>query len=157
MKTNVTRMGFKGLSVLTLSLGAALPMIARAQAQPDPNNAVKGQNPPNRLRRNKNNRGQNGARAQARLMERELAAAEVVAGKPLTDDQKQKVRDNVTAREDAVRAAREKYVTDLAATLGMEPDEVRLKLREAQAKGRRQLNGGAMGIPAAGTATAPAG
>ncbi len=162
MKTTRTMARTKGLALLGLGLGMAVPVGSWAQAQPDPNAPPMAQNPPNRNRRNrgqrgnKGNRGQMGAKAQARMMDRELATAEAVAGKPLTDEQKQKVRDNVKAREDAIRAAREKYVTDLAASLGMEPDAVRLKLREAQANGRGGRRNGGMPGMAPGAAMPPA-
>ncbi len=121
-----------------LFLGAALALPMSAQAQPDPNNAPKAQNPANRARRAKGQKRQRGQRNMekqlARAQERELATAEAVAGKPLTDEQKQKVRDAVKSREEVLRDAREKYTTDLAASLGMEPDAVRLKMREANAK-----------------------
>ena len=152
----------KGLALLGLGLGLAMP--ANSWAQPDPNNAPKAQNPPNRTRRAKGQRGQKGQNAQvrARVEARELATAEAVAGKPLTDEQKQKVRTALTAREEAVRTAREKYIADMAASLNMEPDAVRLKMREANAKrnadgvgngaGRRggRRNRGGAAAPAAG-------
>lgn len=138
MKTIQMTKGIKGLALLGLGVGLAMPV--SSWAQPDPNNAAKAQNPANRARRARGQNGQ-GAKAKARMEERELAAAEAVAGKPLTDEQKQKVREALAAREEVVRTAREKYITEMAASLGMEPDAVRLKMREANAK--RNAAGGA--------------
>ena len=159
MKTIRTVKSIKGLALLGLGLGMALPVgsWSQAQAQPDPNNAAKAENPPNRARRNKGQkggRGQQGAKALARMQEREMATAEEVAGKPLTDEQKQKVRDALAAREEVTRTAREKYISELAASLGMEPDAVRLKMREANAKrnGQGQGQGNAQGAGRAGRA-----
>jgi hypothetical protein len=131
MKKIVTSHISRAAGLLFLGAGLALPM--SAQAQPDLNNAAKARNPPNRARRAKGQKGQRAQRniekQQARAQERELATAEAIAGKPLTEEQKQKVRDAVNAREEVLRTAREKYVTDLAASLDMEPDAVRLKMR----------------------------
>jgi hypothetical protein len=115
-----------------------------AQAQPDVNNAPKAENPGNgRQRANRRNRanrpGANGEQALQRAVERDLTAAELIAGKPLTDEQKQKVREATALRENAVQAAREKYLTDLAQATGIEIDEVRLKMRQATL--RQRLNG----------------
>ena len=143
---NRTTKGLKGLMALALGATVSLPLEigTPVQAQPDENNAAKAVNPPNRrggARRAGRGAG-NAERMRARLEEREMAAAEAVAGKPLTDEQKQKVRAAFTAREEATRAAREKYVGELAASLGMEPDEVRLKLRDANVR-RNQAGMGA--------------
>jgi hypothetical protein len=160
MKTIRTMHASKFLGLL--ALGAALTLPVAAQAQPE-TNAPKGQNPPNRTRRARGQKGQRGQRNAekqlARTQERELAAAEVIAGKPLTDEQKQKVSDAVKAREEVTRAAREKYVTDLAASLGLDPDAVRLKMRDAMRAGARGAAGAGGGrrnrANAAGVAGAP--
>ena len=143
MKTIQMTKRIKGLALLGLGVGLLMP--ESAWAQPDPNAPAMAQNPANRARRAKGQKGMNGQnpKAQARMQEREMATAEAIAGKPLTDEQKQKVRESLAAREEAVREAREKYITEMAASLGMEPDAVRLKMREANA--RRNAAGGVAG------------
>ena len=140
MKTINTAQGIKGLALLGLGLGLAVPV--SVWAQPDPNNAGKAQNPANRAGRARGARGANGqgAVAKARMEARELAVAEAIAGKPLTDEQKQKVREALAAREEAVSEAREKYIAEMAASLGVEPGAVRFQMRGANA--RRNMAGG---------------
>jgi hypothetical protein len=149
----------KGLALAALSLALAAPS---AMAQPVVEGAPLAQNPPNRDRNGKKaaRAGRKGGAlnpaAKAKMEEREMAMAAAVAGRALTDEEKQQVREAATAREAAVRAAREAYITELAASLKMEPDEVRLKLAQAMAAARG-ARGGAAGAGAAGAAGAGAG
>ena len=121
------------------------------QAQPDLNNAPKGGNPPNRVRPDKVARkAANAAKTETRLkaaretrmralVTSEAKKVEALAGKPLTDAQKQQLSDAMTARLNAQRAAQDAYLSEVAKMTGLTIDELRLKMRDTglEKEGRR--------------------
>lgn len=141
-----TKMFATTLVALLLGAGGALNL----QAQPDLNNAPKGGNPPNRDKQAKAklkaaNRVQAEGKAKAarearmnQIAEAEAKRIEALAGKPLSDEQKQQLKEAMTARLNALRAAQDAYLGEVAKLSGLTPDELRLKMRgNALQKGER--------------------
>lgn len=59
------------------------------------------------------------------VSKRILVAIEAKTGKALTDDQKRQLGDAMKARQDAIEAANEKYLSDTAAITGLTVDDIR--------------------------------
>ena len=167
-------------ALLAVSSVGGVPAASPVVAQPDVNNAPKAENPANRDRKanrqkrrdavgangaNGNVLNANGRAVKPTVEERDLAIAELVLGKPLSDEQKAKVREASALRENTLQAAQEKYVSDLAQATGLEIDELRLKMRQAamtqrgrdaQARDERKLNRRNQNVPAEAPVNAPA-
>lgn len=129
---------FATVMLVLLGIGATL----NVQAQPDLNNAPKGGNPPNREKRVQRDRKVERARnaegkankvREARmdkLAETEAKRVEALSGKALTDEQKQQLKEAMAARINALRAAQDAYLGEVAKMSGLTIEQLRLKLRD---------------------------
>ncbi|MDF2440684.1 MAG: hypothetical protein JWN98_1668 [Abditibacteriota bacterium] len=127
--------------IITVAL-CLLSQTVLVLAQPDLNNAPKGENPPNRQRRVRPDRKAERARIQEarlkkarqtrenKLVEAEAKRLEAVSGKSLDAEQKQQLKAAIDTRSNALRAAQDTYLSEVAKLTGLTLDEVRLKMRD---------------------------
>lgn len=69
-------------------------------------------------------------KGRAKLL-KELAQVEAIAG-PLTDAQKAEITTSIKARDEAMKKARNDYITSLSKVTKLTPEEVEQKLKEAR-------------------------
>ncbi len=128
-----------GRTYLALGLAGALGLgtlgtsALVSQAQPDPNNAPKTENPNNRQARQRRQRITPEQRTKM-MQDREIAMLEQATGKTLTEDQKTALRKASDERQAAIKAAQDKYLEEMSKATGMEVDELKLKMRDARAR-----------------------
>ncbi|HVF09523.1 MAG TPA: hypothetical protein VNA16_01900 [Abditibacteriaceae bacterium] len=72
------------------------------------------------------------------LTAKQIADLEKLSGKTLTDDQKQQLTAANAERNAAIRAANEKFHEQKAKILGLTPEELKAKEKEAAAKARAE-------------------
>lgn len=134
-KQHTKKAGMLALAAL-IGAGTIASLAPPVSAQPDAGTA-KAINPPNRKKGGRGARKGNGMGK--KMVEREMTRIEQVNGKPLTEEQKTKVRDALAERVKATRQAQQDYLKAVADATGVTVDELQMKLR-AQ---RRRKNGGA--------------
>lgn len=133
----------KTIGVLSLAalLGAsALSAISpvRVAAQPDAGIA-KAQNPPNRKKGQRKNKGKKNREANAqKMLAREITRLETALGKPLTTEQKIKVQEALAERIKVTQQAQEDYLKSVAETTGLTVDELQMQMRGARRKEREK-------------------